>query len=199
MIAGSPIYAGIVEQGGGARSGARVGYRKKRERLQNAGPVQLAARPARNHRLPHEGLGGRSGPAHQWKRHDAHHRSARRQSLEKELQGAAFDGTARHVWYFGATTSKLFGPLRLLPVALGMPLFHPISLMNTNKSAFGVNLGHMWYETDMIAGWMEILMKGVADGWVRPHVDKSFSLAQVGEAQTYLEERKNTGKVVLTT
>jgi hypothetical protein len=31
----------------------------------------------------------------------AYHRSARRQSLEEELQGAAFDGTARHVWCFG--------------------------------------------------------------------------------------------------
>ena len=98
-----------------------------------------------------------------------------------------------------ATTSKLFGPLRLLPVALGMPFFHPLALMNANRSVFGVNLGHMWHETDMIAGWMEILLKGVADGWVRPHVDKSFPLAQVGEAQTYIEERKNTGKVVLTT
>ena len=98
-----------------------------------------------------------------------------------------------------ATRSKLSGPLRLLPVALGMPFFHPLALMNTNKSVFGVNLGHMWHETDMIAGWMEILLKGVADGWVRPHVDKSFPLAQVGEAQTYIEERKNTGKVVLTT
>ena len=98
-----------------------------------------------------------------------------------------------------ATTSKLFGPLRLVPVALGMPFFHPIPLMNRNKSVFGVNLGHMWHETDMIASWMQILLKGVADGWVRPHVDKSFPLAQVGEAQTYIEERKNTGKVVLTT
>jgi NADPH:quinone reductase-like Zn-dependent oxidoreductase len=98
-----------------------------------------------------------------------------------------------------ATTSRLSGPLRLLPVALGMPFFHPLALMNTNKSVFGVNIGHMWHETDMIAGWMEILLKGVADGWVRPHVDKSFPLAQAGEAQTYLEQRKNTGKVVLTT
>jgi synaptic vesicle membrane protein VAT-1 len=98
-----------------------------------------------------------------------------------------------------ATTSKLFGPLRLLPVALGMPLFHPLSLMSSNKSAFGVNLGHMWHESDMISSWMEILLKGVTDGWVRPHVDKSFPLAEVGEAQTYIEERKNIGKVVLTT
>jgi synaptic vesicle membrane protein VAT-1 len=97
-----------------------------------------------------------------------------------------------------ATASNLFGPLRLLPVALGMPLFHPISLMNANKAVFGVNLGHLWHETDMIAAWTEMLLKGVADGWVRPHVDKSFPLAQVGEAQTYMEERKNTGKLVLT-
>ena len=98
-----------------------------------------------------------------------------------------------------ATTSKLFGPLRLLPVALGMPLFHPIPLMNRNRSAFGVNLGHMWHEAGMIANWMQILLKGVADGWVRPHVDKTFPLAKAGEAQTYMEERKNTGKVILMT
>jgi NADPH:quinone reductase-like Zn-dependent oxidoreductase len=94
-----------------------------------------------------------------------------------------------------ATTSKLPGPLRLLPLALGTPFFHPLALMNANKSVFG----HVWHESDMIAGWMEILLKGVADGWVRPHVDKSFPLAQAGEAQTYIEERKNIGKVVLTT
>jgi NADPH:quinone reductase-like Zn-dependent oxidoreductase len=88
-----------------------------------------------------------------------------------------------------ATTSKLPGPLRLLPLALGTPFFHPLALMNANKSVFGVNLGHMWHESDMIAGWMEILLKGVADDWVRPHVDKSFPLAQAGEAQTCIEER----------
>ena len=97
-----------------------------------------------------------------------------------------------------ATTSKLFGPFRLLPVGLGMPFFHPLALMSANKSVFGVNLGHVWHEAEMIAGWMGILLKGFADGWVRPHVDKSFSLAQAGEAHTYMEERKNIGKVVLT-
>jgi NADPH:quinone reductase-like Zn-dependent oxidoreductase len=97
------------------------------------------------------------------------------------------------------TTSKLYGPLRLLPAGLGMPFFHPLSLMSANKSAFGVNLGHMWHESDMISHWMEILLKGIADGWVRPHVDKSFPLPQAGEAQTYIEERKNIGKVVLIT
>jgi synaptic vesicle membrane protein VAT-1 len=96
------------------------------------------------------------------------------------------------------TTSKLSGRLRLLPVALGTPLFHPLQLMSANKSVFGVNLGHMWHENEMIAGWIQILLKGVEDGWVRPLVDKTFPLAQVGEAHTYIEERKNIGKVILT-
>ena len=98
-----------------------------------------------------------------------------------------------------ATTSKLFGPLRMLPVVLGMPLFHPIPLVNGNKSVFGVNIGHLWHEREMIAGWMQIVLQGVADGWVRPHVDKVFPLAQAGGAHTYIEERKNIGKVVLVT
>ena len=96
-----------------------------------------------------------------------------------------------------ASESSLFGPLRLLPVALGMPLFHPIPLMNNNRSAFGVNLGHMWHETEKIRIWMDALLAGVRDGWVRPHVDKVFSFAKAGEAQAYMEARKNTGKVIL--
>jgi NADPH:quinone reductase-like Zn-dependent oxidoreductase len=51
----------------------------------------------------------------------------------------------------------------------------------------------------MIAAWMETLLNGVAEGWVRPHVDRSFPLAKAGDAHTYMEERRNTGKVVLTT
>lgn len=96
-----------------------------------------------------------------------------------------------------ATESRLLGPLRLLPLAVGMPFFHPVSLMNRNRSAFGVNLGHMWHEPAKIRTWMDALLQGVKDGWVRPHVDKAFSFAQAGEAHAYLEARKNIGKVVL--
>jgi len=98
-----------------------------------------------------------------------------------------------------ATASKLPGPLRLGKVALGMPIFHPVALMNGNRAVFGVNLGHMWHETDMTADWMRVVLDGVAEGWVRPHVDRSFPLENAGEAHTYIEERRNTGKVVLTT
>lgn len=79
-----------------------------------------------------------------------------------------------------------------------MPFFHPVPLMNKNLSVFGVNLGHMWHETDKIRLWMNELLRGVADGWVRPHVDSAFGFEQAGEAHTHIEARKNTGKVVLT-
>lgn len=102
---------------------------------------------------------------------------------------------------FGASTatdSSLPGPLKLLAVGLGMPWFNPVSLMNQNRAVFGVNLGHLWHENGMIRGWMEKILQGVADGWVRPHVDRAFPLAQAGEAQAHIEARRNIGKVVLT-
>lgn len=97
-----------------------------------------------------------------------------------------------------ATESKLPGPLRLLSVVAGLPLFNPISLMNDNRAVFGVNMGHLWHEVEKIRVWMQALLDGVEAGWVRPHVDCSFPLEKVGEAQAYIEARRNTGKVVLT-
>jgi NADPH:quinone reductase-like Zn-dependent oxidoreductase len=96
-----------------------------------------------------------------------------------------------------STESGWFGPLRLLKVALGMPFFHPVPLMNNNRAVFGVNMGHLWHETAKIRVWADALLQGVSAGWVRPHVDKTFTFAQAGEAQAYIEARRNIGKVVL--
>lgn len=96
-----------------------------------------------------------------------------------------------------ATESKLLGVLRLVQAGLGMPLFHPVALMNNNRSAFGVNMGHLWHETDKLRLWMSALLEGVAAGWVRPHVDKVYTFDQIGEAHSYIEARKNIGKVIL--
>ena len=42
------------------------------------------------------------------------------------------------------------------------------------------------------------LLRLVADGQLRAHVDRTFSLAEAGEAHRYLEQRRNRGKVILT-
>ena len=101
---------------------------------------------------------------------------------------------------FGVSTASangLKGKLKMVKAAAQMPRFHPIGLLNKNRGVFGLNLGHMWHEPEKVATWMKAILAGVSEGWVRPHVDKAFPFAQVGDAHSYMEERKNIGKVVL--
>lgn len=95
------------------------------------------------------------------------------------------------------SASGITGKLRALKAILLMPRFNPIGLMNRNKSVFGLNLGHMWGEGDKVAGWTSEIMRGVAEGWIRPHVDRAFPFDQIADAHTYIESRKNIGKVIL--
>ena len=89
------------------------------------------------------------------------------------------------------------GPLALIKLLLQTPKFNPFSLMEKNRSVFGVHLGYMWNEKDKVNTWMDIILDGVKEGWVRPHVDRAFSFEEAGEAHAYIEDRKNIGKVVL--
>jgi NADPH:quinone reductase-like Zn-dependent oxidoreductase len=96
-----------------------------------------------------------------------------------------------------ASASGIRGKLRALKAVAQMPRFNPLKLINRNRGVFGLNLGHMWAEGEKVAGWTREIMRGVEEGWVRPHVDRAFPFAQIGDAHRYLEERKNIGKVVL--
>jgi hypothetical protein len=42
---------------------------------------------------------------------------------------------------------RLFQFLKLIAQT---PRYNPLRLMNANKSVFGVNLGHMWNESDKL-------------------------------------------------
>jgi NADPH:quinone reductase-like Zn-dependent oxidoreductase len=96
-----------------------------------------------------------------------------------------------------ASASGITGKLRALKAVLSMPRFNPLGLMNRNKGVFGLNLGHMWGEGEKVAGWTREIMRGVHEGWIRPHVDTTFTFDQIQEAHRYIEGRKNIGKVVL--
>lgn len=101
---------------------------------------------------------------------------------------------------FGISTASadgLKGKLGMLKAAWQTPWFHPFGLLNKNKGVFGLNLGHMWHEPDKVSEWMKVILEGVSEGWIRPHVDKSFAFNDAGAAHSYLEARKNIGKVVL--
>jgi synaptic vesicle membrane protein VAT-1 len=95
------------------------------------------------------------------------------------------------------SATGISGKLKMFKEVLRTPRFHPYGLLNKNRGVFGLNLGHMWHEPEKVALWMRDILGGVADGWVNPYVDRSFSFEEAGAAHRYLEERKNIGKVVL--
>jgi NADPH:quinone reductase-like Zn-dependent oxidoreductase len=101
---------------------------------------------------------------------------------------------------FGVSTASangLKGKFKLIKAAAQMPWFHPLGLLNKNRGIFGLNLGHMWHEPEKVAEWVQEIMAGVSEGWIRPYVDKAFPFEQAGDAHSYIESRKNIGKVVL--
>lgn len=88
--------------------------------------------------------------------------------------------------------------LNLLKTVIGMPIYHPLPLLDKNRGVFGVNLGHLWHEGEKAQQWMKEILEGVEEGWINPHVDTTFSFDEAGVAHRYIEERKNIGKVILT-
>lgn len=104
---------------------------------------------------------------------------------------------------FGVSTASdesngaLRGTWNLLKTVLKMPIYHPLPLLNKNRGVFGVNLGHLWHEREKARTWMNYLLEGVNEGWVNPHVDRTFAFDEIADAHRYIEERRNIGKVIL--
>jgi NADPH:quinone reductase-like Zn-dependent oxidoreductase len=89
--------------------------------------------------------------------------------------------------------------LRVLWHFLRMPRFHPVRLLNDNTTVTGVNLGHLWDHTTLLRHSMQTLLELYQQGEITPIVAQTFPLADAAEAHRYLQERRNIGKVVLTT
>lgn len=104
------------------------------------------------------------------------------------------------LYLFGASSMATGRTRSLLSAArglLGMPRFHPIPLMNTNRGVQGVNLGHLWDQAALLRRILAEVFALVEQGVFAPVVDRVFPFAQAGEAHTYLQDRKNFGKVLL--
>lgn len=87
--------------------------------------------------------------------------------------------------------------LQALKVILSMPKFKTLDLINDNKGVFGINLGHLWEQTDILKEMLEEIISHVEDGTFAPVVDKVFPFDEVADAHRYIQDRKNFGKVLL--
>jgi NADPH:quinone reductase-like Zn-dependent oxidoreductase len=104
---------------------------------------------------------------------------------------------------FGVSTASqgtkggIKGMWNMLKAVLQMPIFHPLPLTSKNRGVFGVNLGHLWHEQEKAKIWVDHIMDGIAEGWVNPYVDRTFTFDEIADAHRYIEERRNIGKVIL--
>jgi len=87
---------------------------------------------------------------------------------------------------------------RAVRTLIGMPAFRPLSLMNRNRGVLGLNLGHLWGEGRQIRAAMDMILREVSAGRLRPVVARTFPLDRASDAHRYLQSRANIGKVVLT-
>ncbi len=74
---------------------------------------------------------------------------------------------------------------------------NPIYLMNHNIGVMGVNMGHLWHESERVTGWLRELLLLVDKGEVRPLVHVVFPFSEAGAAHQWIHDRKNIGKVIL--
>jgi synaptic vesicle membrane protein VAT-1 len=101
-------------------------------------------------------------------------------------------------------SSLVAGPRPSIPHAirrlLQTPIFTPIGLAMANRGVFGLNMLKL-FDTDqgvvLLMNAMDKVLEGFQAGLFKAVVAKSFPLASAGDAQAYLQSRKNLGKVVL--
>lgn len=121
------------------------------------------------------------------------------ESFKKGLRALAPTGRLGMFGMSAAASGTKKSFISLAKAIANMPLLqlHPGSLMNANRGAFGVNLGHMWGEVDLIRRWMEELVSLYERGAVKPVIAETFPLEEAGRAHQYIQDRRNFGKVLL--
>jgi len=87
----------------------------------------------------------------------------------------------------------------LLKSVLRMPRPSFLKLLSNNWSIAGLNLGHLWGELERLRDVGDEILQGWNEGYLKPVIAAEVPFDRPAEAHRLLQERKNVGKVVLTT
>jgi NADPH:quinone reductase-like Zn-dependent oxidoreductase len=88
---------------------------------------------------------------------------------------------------------------RVLNDSLSLLSFHVPKLVDANAGIFGLNLLKLWNEDGLLTRALDDMLPMVKKGTLRPIVDRAFPLEDAAGAHRYIHDRKNIGKIVLTT
>lgn len=79
-----------------------------------------------------------------------------------------------------------------------MPWWKSLQMIGENKGVFGLNMLSWWDREGSLARVIEPLTAEIASGALDPVVAATFPFERAGEAHSFIHERRNVGKVVLT-
>jgi NADPH:quinone reductase-like Zn-dependent oxidoreductase len=107
---------------------------------------------------------------------------------------------AGHLIAYGFTniaTGEKRSILRVARQMMSVPIYTPLGLMDKNRCVAGVNVGHLWNETELLHEELEALLALYREGKIKPHIDATIPFAEAARAHGRLEGRLNVGKVVM--
>ena len=121
--------------------------------------------------------------------------------ISESYKAAAPAGRVVLYGFASAASSKTASRWSAVRTVLAAPWLriNPISLMNDNKALMGVNLGRMWGESERLVGWLSGVLDLAAEGAIAPVIDRVMPLEDAARAHHRLQDRANTGKIVLVT
>ena len=93
------------------------------------------------------------------------------------------------------------GRVRWLPLLLSYvrtPRFHPIRMVNENRSVLAFNLSYLFAKQDLLREGMGRLFAWLAEGKLEPPPVTPYPAAEVARAHRDLESGRTAGKLVLT-
>jgi NADPH:quinone reductase-like Zn-dependent oxidoreductase len=110
--------------------------------------------------------------------------------------------TGRLVAYgFHSRLTTRNGRVRWLPLLLSYlrtPRFHPIRMVNDNRSVMAFNLSYLFAKQDLLKEAMGRLFAWLGEGRLAPPPVRAYPVGDVARAHRDLESGKTVGKLVLT-
>lgn len=72
-----------------------------------------------------------------------------------------------------------------------------LDLYPLQEKSVGIMGAQLGGPPELLATWMQTIFALYLDRRIRPHISRTFSLAEAAQAHRYLHDRENTGKVLL--
>ena len=82
--------------------------------------------------------------------------------------------------------------------ALRMPRFNLIKQMSDSKTVIGLNVLTLWDELGSADRWTNPVQEMLENGTIEPVIAETFPFDRAPDAHSFISERRNVGKVLLT-